>query len=217
TIDPGTYVAGASLSLGLRSTGSSTSSDKIYLENSTRSYTFAQLGVTPPTTSEDGVVIDLSKLLAALQDGKLNLAILGDGGINWNNKPASGAAFAEYLSKLNAPLNVDVTALVQAALAGDKTLSLRLASITQSSAGQINYGARENSDPNLRPQLIIETFNASTPLADAYVRDGSSAALNFGTATDLSTKWDTAVNSGNNRDAYLKFDLTGVATAPAGA
>src|SRR5205823_947656 len=95
---------------------------------------------------------------------------------------------------------------------------LKLASITQSSAGQINYGSRENSDPTLRPQLIIETFaNAQTPVADAYVRDGASAALNFGTATDLSTKWDTAVNSGNNRDAYLKFDLSGIATAPAGA
>src|SRR5439155_14370422 len=83
TLDPGTYVVGASLSLGLKSSGGSTSSDKIYLENATRSCTFAQLGVTPPTTTEDGVVIDLSKLLAALQDGKLNLAVSGNSAVDW--------------------------------------------------------------------------------------------------------------------------------------
>src|SRR5207244_13223499 len=76
---------------------------------------------------------------------------------------------------------------------------------------------RENSNTTLQPQLIITTYNGLTPVADAYVRDGSNANTNFGTTTDLQVKTDTSVNSGNNRESYLKFDLTGVTTAPAGA
>jgi parallel beta-helix repeat protein len=44
------------------------------------------------------------------------------------------------------------------------------------------------------------------PTADSHVRDGSSANTNFGTAAVLEVR--TA--SGQNRDAYLKFDLTGM-------
>jgi Big-like domain-containing protein/carboxypeptidase family protein/beta-propeller repeat-containing protein/IPT/TIG domain-containing protein len=46
-----------------------------------------------------------------------------------------------------------------------------------------------------------------SPTADAYVRDGASATTNFGTATTLQTQSSTA---GNNRETYLKFDLTTV-------
>lgn len=46
-----------------------------------------------------------------------------------------------------------------------------------------------------------------SPTADAYVRDGASATTNFGTATTLQTHSSTA---GNNRETYLKFDLTTV-------
>jgi autotransporter-associated beta strand protein len=332
-LDPGTYVVGASLSLGVESTGGSTANDKIYLEDPSRAYTWSQLGVKPPGVGESGVVIDLSKYLAALEEGKLNLAVLGntaidwatlnfqtasttqpasttftptddayvqDGtsantnfgaattlqtkldsvnndresflkfdlsslsggsfitkatvrlvptsvglssdtfasgkgaifnqlafvsddtwtqsGITWNNKPASDTPFTEFISKQNAPLNIDVTALVRAAMTGDKKLSLRLLSDVMDTNGLISYGSAQNSDPTLRPQLIISSFgNALTPTADAFVKDGSSASTNFGTATDLETKKDSSANSGNNRDAFLKFDLTGVASAPAGA
>jgi hypothetical protein len=48
------------------------------------------------------------------------------------------------------------------------------------------------------------------PLADAYVRDGSSASTNFGTATSLVVK--TTATAGNNRISYLRFPLTGVGT-----
>jgi Big-like domain-containing protein/IPT/TIG domain-containing protein/carboxypeptidase family protein/beta-propeller repeat-containing protein len=46
-----------------------------------------------------------------------------------------------------------------------------------------------------------------SPTADAYVRDGSTAPTNFGTATTLQTQSSTV---GNNRESYLKFDLTTV-------
>ena len=47
-----------------------------------------------------------------------------------------------------------------------------------------------------------------SPTADAYVRDGSSATTNFGTAVTLQTQSSATV--GNNRESYLKFDLTTV-------
>jgi hypothetical protein len=52
------------------------------------------------------------------------------------------------------------------------------------------------------------------PAADAYVRDGTNAGANFGTATTLAVKQQS---SGNNRIAYLRFPLTGVGSNIAGA
>ncbi len=46
------------------------------------------------------------------------------------------------------------------------------------------------------------------PVADAYVQDDL-ATMNFGTATELLTKQNSTAGS-NNRDSYLKFDLTTV-------
>lgn len=332
-IDPGTYIVGASLHLGLKSAGGASSGDTIYIEDKSRTYTWNALGVAAPTTTEDGLVIDLSKMLAALQDGKLNLAILGntavdwatlqlqtasttqpntttltasedatvqdgtnantnfgnatslqtkldavnnnqeaflkfdvtslgspfitratvrlvpttvgyapntfasgkgaifnrlsfvssdtwtEGTINWNNKPAADAAFAEYISKANAPLNIDVTSLVRAAQAGDKKLSLKLLSAVQDAAGQISYASSENGTVSLRPQLIISSYgSALTPVADAYVRSGASGNTNFGATNDLQVKKDNAGGTGdNNRESFVKFDVTGIASAPAGA
>jgi hypothetical protein len=53
------------------------------------------------------------------------------------------------------------------------------------------------SDPTLH-QLTVR------PVADTYVKDGAAAGTNFGNATALEVK----TSSSNNRDAYLKFDLT---------
>src|SRR5205814_1113771 len=269
-LDPGTQVVGASLSLGAKSTGGSNANDVIYIEDKTRALSWSQLGVAAPGASEKGMVIDLSKYLAALQDGKLNIAISGntaidwatlnfqtasttqptttkltavadayvnsaqaannfgtsstvqtdndptngslesylkfdlasitgvitsatvrmvpttvtygatgtgtfgsgigaifnqlspvsddswtETGINWNNRPAADPAIDTYVSSANAPLIFDVTALVRAAQAGDKKLSLKLASIvalSDASRGNISYASRENSNATLRPQ-----------------------------------------------------------------
>jgi hypothetical protein len=47
-----------------------------------------------------------------------------------------------------------------------------------------------------------------SPLADAYVQDGASAGINFGTATTLKSETDSQLNNGKNFDSYLKFDLS---------
>lgn len=49
-----------------------------------------------------------------------------------------------------------------------------------------------------------------TPVADAYVRDGSYADTNFGTARTLYVK--TSATVGFNRDVHFKFDLARVTT-----
>ncbi len=48
-------------------------------------------------------------------------------------------------------------------------------------------------------------------VADAYVRDGSSAGTNFGSVTGLPVKKD---GTGFSREAYFKFDLHGVRLTP---
>src|SRR5262249_12780640 len=47
-----------------------------------------------------------------------------------------------------------------------------------------------------------------TPVADAYVQDGSGAEKNFGTAKTL--QMSTGAKAGSNADSYLSFDLSGV-------
>ncbi|MNY59614.1 hypothetical protein D3C86_1960810 [compost metagenome] len=55
------------------------------------------------------------------------------------------------------PVEIDVTSQVQAALAGDHLISLRISSPTDvGSAGDITYGSREKSDASGRPVLIVQ-------------------------------------------------------------
>jgi hypothetical protein len=59
-----------------------------------------------------------------------------------------------------------------------------------------------------------ETASGSiSPIADVYVRDGGSAGTNFGTATQLVSKYDPTLNSGFSRVSYLRFDVSDLASA----
>src|SRR4029453_4658951 len=111
----------------------------------------------------------------------------------------------------------DVTAMVRAAQTGDGKLSLRLNSAVDDDNSQITFASSENSNALFRPPLVIRPSNAVSPPADSIVRSGANANLNFGTLPDLAVKKDSSGTSDNNRESYLKWDLSGVATAPAGA
>jgi hypothetical protein len=58
--------------------------------------------------------------------------------------------------------------------------------------------------------VTINVYTAATlklaPTADAHVKDGASAAANFGTVATMEAQ--ASATSGENRDAYFKFDLT---------
>jgi hypothetical protein len=70
-----------------------------------------------------------------------------------------------------------------------------------------NTNGVTNSTPPAIINVVFET--GLTPTADTYVRDGSSASTNFGTASDLQTQ--LSATAGSNRESYLKFNLATVA------
>src|SRR5439155_1042041 len=81
-----------------------------------------------------------------------------EGGITWNSKPASTVSFASFLPVANQPIEVDVTPWVKEALAaGDTKLSLRVYALSAANDPLVNYGSRDNADPNVRPTLFAVT------------------------------------------------------------
>jgi hypothetical protein len=62
-----------------------------------------------------------------------------------------------------------------------------------------------SAEVSAKPSNAITTTITLTPVADSYVRDGTYANTNFGTAVTLYTKTD---GSGFNRNTFLKFDLS---------
>ncbi|MEX1048894.1 MAG: LamG-like jellyroll fold domain-containing protein [Akkermansiaceae bacterium] len=52
-----------------------------------------------------------------------------------------------------------------------------------------------------------------SPVADTYVQDGGSAGTNFGTSTSMIVKYDANPNSGFTRESFLRFNVTGLASA----
>jgi endoglucanase len=100
---------------------------------------------------------------------------------------------------------IDVTSYAKSEkAAGRNVITLGLHSPTSTST-LATLNSREATSN--KPLLVITPASGITlpPTADAYVRDGTSAATNFGTATMLNVKLNT---SGFNRDSYLKFDLS---------
>ena len=71
--------------------------------------------------------------------------------------------------------------------------------------------ATDNSNataPSSPVSLTAVWRTGLTPLMDAYVRDGSSASTNFGTAPELQVQ--QSATAGSNRETHLKFDITPV-------
>lgn len=55
------------------------------------------------------------------------------------------------------------------------------------------------------------TISPRNPTADSYVRDGTNATKNFGTALTAQVKNELAGQVGNNRISYFKFSLSSIA------
>jgi len=58
--------------------------------------------------------------------------------------------------------------------------------------------------------VVVKATGHYAAAADSYVRDGSSAGSNFGTATTVQTS--TSASAGANRWTYVRFDLAGLGT-----
>ena len=136
-------------------------------------------------------------------------------GITWNNAPAPatpsiGSLAVNDQSKY---YEIDVTGFVKNQLAGDKVVSFV---IKDSAAQNKNIAFNSKENPSSRPQLLIvpdsttQSFSSSntvTPVADAYIRNGSYATANYGADTALPVK---GASSGYARASYLKFPLDNI-------
>jgi hypothetical protein len=95
-----------------------------------------------------------------------------------------------------------------------RTVTISAAADADAANGSAVFAA---SAAGLEAKLVTATEaddDAATPAtlraaADAYVRDGTYAAQNFGAAGELVVK--RSVNVGNTRETYLRFDIGGFA------
>ncbi|MDQ3439972.1 MAG: DNRLRE domain-containing protein, partial [Planctomycetota bacterium] len=117
----------------------------------------------------------------------------GDGDLN-----ADQTTLLFTASNWNVAQTVNVAATEDADFAdGQATFS-----ITSTGLASKSVVATENDDDTAPQPSTVETT------VGAYVRGGSFATTNYGTVNDLVVKkWSTA---NETREAYLKFDLTGV-------
>ena len=78
----------------------------------------------------------------------------------------------------------------------------------------VKASSKGYTDANLSVTLVVYPAGTLVPIADAYVRDGSYAAINYGGDTILDVKGTSSI--GYTRTSYLKFSLgniSNIATA----
>lgn len=68
-------------------------------------------------------------------------------------------------------------------------------------------GAFSEYTTNVTINADAKSVRTLRPVADIYVRDGSYANTNYGTATEMQVAKSSV--AGNSREAYLRFDLSG--------
>jgi hypothetical protein len=124
--------------------------------------------------------------------------------LTWNTKPTMGSLQSTVLvdNAANDWRVFDVTPYTQSQFSGDKVLSIGLK--TPTGAGT-NYDSREGG---VRPYLEIKVNKGLEllPAADAYVRDGAYADINYGSDASLVVKRQQVLDYA--RQSYLKFDLS---------
>lgn len=158
---------------------------------------------TSSLTVPEGASASFTVKLAAQPTTDVLVAVAKASGGDGDLSTATGS-----LTFTSANWNTAQSVSIAAAQDGDTTNGT--ASFTLSSAGLTGktVAATEVDDDQAEPPPASGSITLSA-VADAYVRDGSTyAGQNFGTATQLQVKKG---NTGWNRDAYLRFDLSSVA------
>ncbi len=129
-----------------------------------------------------------------------------ESGITYNNAPPSSTSALNSINIVgtNRYYEFDVTNYVKTQAAGDTLVSFVLTD-TSNQQNYLSFNSKESSQ-NL-PQLVIVAPATIKPSDDAYVRDGSYAAINYVTDTSLVVK---KAGSGYSRKSYLKFSLNSI-------
>ncbi|MWV42519.1 DNRLRE domain-containing protein [Paenibacillus sp. HJL G12] len=91
--------------------------------------------------------------------------------VTWNNKPPAGSLIGSWnVPAAETPVTLDVTAQVNSALAGDRTLALQLAQTTNyGSTGWVIYGSKEHENAAYRPVLLFEKSDTIPPVTTATI------------------------------------------------
>ncbi len=145
-----------------------------------------------------------------------------ESGLTWNNKPASGPEFTQWLvAASNTPVLIPITSLAQQAASSDGLLSLRIYSTglpTPTNGGYTAYTSKEGSAAN-RPQLILTmprippsvSLNNLTGLslldAPASLALGAEAQDSDGTVTNISI-YKGGMRIAQSSSAPLSFTVT---------
>ncbi|WP_231571006.1 CBM96 family carbohydrate-binding protein [Gordoniibacillus kamchatkensis] len=103
-----------------------------------------------------------------------------ESGITWNNKPAAGGLIGSWtVPAAGTPVTLDVTAQVNAALSGDKTIAVQLAQTTNyGSTGWVIYGSKEHAEAAYRPVLLFEKLDTAAPVTTAAISPAQPDGLN---------------------------------------
>ena len=143
-----------------------------------------------------------------------------ESGLTWNNQPSLGSlleTFTVNQSDVDNAISIDVTDYVNEAKDSEGMVSF--AFVRPSDEGSIvSFYSKESSNG-----ATLEGVSSSTPEPefwettgeviaekDAYVRGGSYASNNYGTADVLQLK---NANSKNTREIYTQFDVSAVAAS----
>jgi hypothetical protein len=118
-----------------------------------------------------------------------------------NASDAGGSGLASTLYSLNRGAFQNYTGSFIINTAGNYTITAKAID------GKGNTTVTSEIAFSIVTQVLPQTLS---PVADAFVRDGTYGAINYGTTTYLQAKG--SVQSGFTRSSYLKFSLSGVSS-----
>lgn len=131
----------------------------------------------------------------------------GESTITWSNKPAAGTLIQTLSLTGSGDITVDVTSFIQSQQADGAASFCLLQDGT--AANNVSFSSRQGAySPALDIALAGPTVTDLSATNDAYVRGGTYASTNYGSDTTLVVKDDSSADY--DRQAYLKFDLTGL-------
>ncbi|NCZ52730.1 MAG: hypothetical protein EBY81_02360, partial [Verrucomicrobia bacterium] len=168
TLDSGDTILSATLWVGLRSTGAGWTDDVLYLDSSTQSVSLSSLGAALSGASTSVVRLDLGPYLAALSDGKLNLALSGDAALDWSMlelRVASSSISSGSLTTLTpeADSTVDV-----ANPTGNFGTSGSLATLANSKTSYLRWNLQSVSGKITRAQVRLVPSSAGATTIENY-------------------------------------------------
>jgi beta-glucanase (GH16 family) len=130
--------------------------------------------------------------------------------VSWKSRPPIDPAWVAMAFdpkwKAGDRIKLDVTALVNAALAGDKIVSLALLDSFMRDQ-RVHVASREASDASRRPRLVLD--GAAAPLVaseDATIRAGAHASDNLGAEPTLQVNEPWA-NTASTYDGGMEVDI----------